>query len=272
MRKTVFIPIIFFLLLTVSCGKAGNAPVTTTAADTPAVLTDSVTEPDITEPVITKAISETAPVTETGIPAATEPVSGIDTSGPVYVISPLATADIMEPPEDYSYDREYPIEFIMIHFSSDVKAHPEAPYSVEAVKNTFLANGVSANYIIDREGAVFCFIPENYCAWHAGKGSLFGDERLTNSMNRYSIGIELLAIGSQSDMAKYLKPEKYALIDKSLIGYTEEQYESLSLLIGDLCERYGIERDRRHIIGHSEYSSSGRTDPGELFDWSRIVQ
>ncbi len=29
--------------------------------------------------------------------------------------------------------------------------------------------------------------------------------------------------------------------------------------------------DREHIIGHSEYSAL-KTDPGELFDWERVME
>ena len=38
----------------------------------------------------------------------------------------------------------------------------------------------------------------------------------------------------------------------------------------DICTRHNIPMDRDHIIGHEEYSPE-KSDPGELFDWSRIV-
>ena len=38
----------------------------------------------------------------------------------------------------------------------------------------------------------------------------------------------------------------------------------------DICSRYGIPMDRQHVIGHEEYSSH-KTDPGQLFDWSKLI-
>ena len=128
---------------------------------------------------------------------------------------------------------------------------------------------VSTNYIIDRDGSISCFIPEDRSAWHAGAGTYGGEERLTNKMNKYSIGIELLAIGSQKDMATYLSPDEYNSIPKEHIGFTDEQYSSLKSLLKDICQRHSIEYDRQHIIGHSEYNAK-KSDPGELFDWSKL--
>ena len=38
----------------------------------------------------------------------------------------------------------------------------------------------------------------------------------------------------------------------------------------DICARYGIPYDRAHIIGHEDYRPS-KSDPGELFDWGRVL-
>ena len=89
-------------------------------------------------------------------------------------------------------------------------------------------------------------------------------------MNMYSVGIELLAIGSEDDMKQYINEETYNSLDDSLIGFTDAQYESLNLLVDELCERYSIPKDKSRIIGHEEYSPH-KSDPGELFDWNRLV-
>lgn len=177
--------------------------------------------------------------------------------------------DLLMPLDSYSWPREVSPEYVMLHFSSDVVASREDPYNVEAVRQIFLTNGVSTHYLIDREGTVYCYIPEDRVAWHAGKGSFGGDDRLTNNMNHYAIGIEILAIGSREDMAKYLTPEEYDALDPSLIGYTEAQYQALAALLSDVCSRYEIPFDRGHIIGHEDYRPS-KNDPGELFDWDRL--
>ena len=45
---------------------------------------------------------------------------------------------------------------------------------------------------------------------------------------------------------------------------------TLAALLEDVCSRNGIPMDRQHIIGHEEYASR-RSDPGQLFDWLRIL-
>ena len=96
------------------------------------------------------------------------------------------------------------------------------------------------------------------------------DPKYTDLMNDYSIGIELVAIGSAADMAQYLTAWEYSQIDPSLPGYTEAQYDALDRLLADLCSRYDIPLDRDHIIGHEDYSPH-KSDPGELFNWDRIL-
>ena len=90
-------------------------------------------------------------------------------------------------------------------------------------------------------------------------------------MNKYSVGIEIVAIGSEKDMAQYLTSDEYAELDKSLVGFTEAQYDTLRRLAYDICERNDIPFDRQHIIGHEEYNPE-KSDPGELFDWGRIFE
>lgn len=180
-----------------------------------------------------------------------------------------AEPDYLLPLEDFSWEREFAPEYIVIHFTSAVVNHRDDPYSEENLRNLFVDNGVSINYIILRDGRVKCYIPEERAAWHAGKGEL-DDEKYENALNKYSIGIEIAAIGSRSDMAQYLSPYEYSLLPSEFIGFTDEQYASLKLLVEDLSTRYGIPLDRDHVIGHEEYSPT-KTDPGELFDWSRIV-
>lgn len=71
-------------------------------------------------------------------------------------------------------------------------------------------------------------------------------------------------------MKQYVSPSYYNSIPKSLIGFTDEQYESLIALLSDICQRWSVPIDREHIIGHSEYSPL-KTAPGELFDWDRVM-
>lgn len=171
---------------------------------------------------------------------------------------------------DYSWEKQYPTEYVMLHFCSAVIAHPEDPYRMEYVRQTFVDADVSVHYIIDRNGTVYCYIPEDRVAWHAGKGQWQDDEKYTDKMNFYAIGIELVGIGSAKDMSLYMSKSRYNRLDKSLRGFTDAQYTALAALLEDVCSRNGIPVDRQHIIGHEDYSSR-RSDPGQLFDWQRII-
>lgn len=184
-------------------------------------------------------------------------------------VSGEAVKDYLLPLENFSWERKYAPEYVMLHFTSAVTLSKDDPYNMAAVRSIFADYGVSIHYIIDRDGTVYCYVPENLVAWHAGAGVWKNDPKYTNRLNDYAIGIEILAIGSQSDMAVFLTEDEYNALDPDLIGYTDAQYAALKALVADICQRNGIPMDRRHIIGHQEYASQ-KTDPGELFDWSRL--
>lgn len=187
-----------------------------------------------------------------------------------HTISRLAKNDLFPIAKSYSLDREIRPMYIMLHFCSAVVIDRKDPYNMALVRDNFIKNGVDTNYIIDRDGTIYCYVPEDRLAYHAGKGSYAGDASLTDNMNRYAIGIELLAIGSQKDMSGYLTADEYAALDPALIGYTDAQYDALKALIADICQRNNISADKHHILGHDEYTQR-KTDPGELFDWERVL-
>ena len=210
--------------------------------------------------------------TETAAPTSTASVS--TSSRPTQSatlpveVSPLAVQDFLDF-ENASYPLENDAEFVMIHFTSAVMLDRENPYDYDLVRGIFEDNRLGIHYIIDRDGVVYCFLPESNAAWHAGKGS-FGDEKYTDNMNRHSIGIELMGIGSQEDMSIYLHPEEYDRLNAEFIGFTDAQYAALGALVKDICQRREIAMDRQHIIGHQEYNPA-KNDPGELFDWARFM-
>lgn len=191
------------------------------------------------------------------------------TTMPTEVVASMAQKDFLLPFGDFSRARTQNPEFVMVHFTSAVVLDRDDPYNMEQIRNIFVDYKVSVHYIIQRDGTVLCYIPEDLVAYHAGKGTWQDDPKYTDKLNDYAIGIELVAIGSQEDMAQYLTGEEYGKLSPDLIGYTDEQYEALKNLIGDICARNEIPMDRQHIIGHEEYSPK-KTDPGELFDWERL--
>jgi N-acetyl-anhydromuramyl-L-alanine amidase AmpD len=161
---------------------------------------------------------------------------------------------------------------IVLHFISNAAKNPENPYVYEELRNTFIEYDVSPHYIIDRSGKIYYLLPESRAAQHAGKGTVFGYPDYKDHLNRYSIGIELMAIGTEKEMASIMSAEHYKKIRAEHIGYTNAQYEALDTLLEDIVSRHKqIKRDRQHIIGHNEYAPERKTDPGSLFDWSQVL-
>lgn len=162
---------------------------------------------------------------------------------------------------------------VVLHFISNAAINPENPYIYEDIRKIFIDYDVSPHYMIDREGEIYFLLPENRAARHAGKGQLLKYTEYNDQLNRYSIGIELMAIGTQAEMQQMMSPEHYKKIPQEHIGYTEAQYKTLKLLLDDILARNKkIKRDRMHIIGHDEYAPTRKTDPGNLFDWSKILE
>ena len=160
---------------------------------------------------------------------------------------------------------------VVIHFMSNALNNPQNPYNVQEAYRSFLDNGFSSHYLIDRSGEVYRLVDENRVAFHAGKGDLPGFPTYKDKLNEYSIGIELLAIGTRDEMLTMISPQTYDLISPSNYGYTDAQYRSLNLLLDDIIGRHPtIKKDRQHIVGHEEYAPGRKRDPGKLFDWSRI--
>ncbi|RKQ34763.1 N-acetylmuramoyl-L-alanine amidase [Oceanobacillus halophilus] len=174
-------------------------------------------------------------------------------------------------PNENSKPRTEPITHLVLHFSSNVIVNPEDPFRMEDIRQTFMDYGVSAHYLIGRDGAIYSLVPEERVAYHAGKGELSDFPQYKNRLNDYSIGIEIMAIGTKEEMSIMMDESKYEEIDSDHIGYTDAQYDALVKLIDNVIERHpSIKKDRKHIIGHDEYAPGRKTDPGELFDWSRI--
>ncbi|MFT9598675.1 N-acetylmuramoyl-L-alanine amidase [Mesobacillus sp.] len=161
---------------------------------------------------------------------------------------------------------------IVLHFISNAATNPENPYIYEDIRKIFIDYDVSPHYMIDREGEIYFLLPESRAARHAGKGELPTYMEYSDQLNKYSIGIELMAIGTESEMQQMMSTENYKQIPQEHIGYTEAQYKALNLLIDDILARNKqVKRDRTHIIGHDEYAPERKTDPGELFEWEKIM-
>jgi N-acetyl-anhydromuramyl-L-alanine amidase AmpD len=177
----------------------------------------------------------------------------------------------MSLPSQNSKIRTKQVTHVLIHFISNAAIKPQHPYHVQEIYRIFVNSGTSSHYMIARDGTIYLLVDENQVAFHAGKGELPGLPAYKNKMNEYSIGIELLGIGTRNEMLPMMSESTYHLISSKNIGYTDAQYHSLNILLNKIFKHHpSIKKDRKHIIGHDEYAPNRKTDPGKLFDWSRL--
>jgi N-acetylmuramoyl-L-alanine amidase len=109
---------------------------------------------------------------------------------------------------------------------------------------------VSAHYTIDRDGTVYRHVDESLRARHAGV-SCWAGERDVNSR---SIGIELVNPGHEF----------------GYVPFPDAQIEALTGLSHGILARHPISPER--VVGHSDVAPARKTDPGELFPWSRLAE
>ncbi|MET7750462.1 N-acetylmuramoyl-L-alanine amidase [Micromonospora sp. NPDC005367] len=104
---------------------------------------------------------------------------------------------------------------------------------------------VSAHYTFrSSDGAVTQSVREKDIAWHAGNWTY----------NTQSIGIE---------------HEGY--VDNPA-WFTDAMYRASAALTRSLTAKYGIPRDRAHIVGHVEVPDATHTDPGPNWNWTYYMQ
>ena len=112
--------------------------------------------------------------------------------------------------------------------------------------------GLSAHYVIGRDGLIFENLDPENVAFHAGYSSWRGS--LDASLNECSIGIELEApsLGQNKD------------------DYTDIQIEKLCELLFYLSSKYKIKK--QNVLGHSDISPSRKPDPGIYFPWKTLYE
>jgi hypothetical protein len=98
-------------------------------------------------------------------------------------------------------------------------------------------SGVSAHYVVAKDGDVYQMVEEKRRAHHAGASSYQGRE----DFNDFSIGIELVNRNDGID------------------PYPPDQFEAAVALVSYLVDKYDIQRE--WIVGHADISTVGKTDP-----------
>jgi len=109
---------------------------------------------------------------------------------------------------------------------------------------------VSAHYVVDEDGSIIQMVDEQYRAWHAGKSSWRGKEKL----NDFSIGIEIVNPGHRCGYRPF----------------PEVQMRRLAELSAAIIKRHEI--PARNVVAHSDIAPERKKDPGELFDWQFLAE
>ena len=140
--------------------------------------------------------------------------------------------------------RNNDIKVIVIHYTG-------MQSEVDALNRlTSARSKVSCHYLVNENGLIINIVSDNHIAWHAGKsrwGKLF-------SLNKHSIGIELVNPGHDFGYKKFKKKQISALIK----------------LTKKLIKKYGIKK--KNIVGHSDIAPLRKKDPGEKFPWSILAK
>ncbi|MEV4534182.1 N-acetylmuramoyl-L-alanine amidase [Asanoa sp. NPDC049518] len=132
----------------------------------------------------------------------------------------------------------YPIDYVVIHVTQGSYAG-----SIAWFQNP--ASNVSAHYTFrSSDGAVTQSVREKDIGYHAGNWDY----------NTRSIGIE-----------------HEGFVDNPA-WFTDAMYRASASLTRNLTAKYGIPRDRAHIIAHREVPGATHTDPGPHWNWTYYMQ
>ena len=115
---------------------------------------------------------------------------------------------------------------------------------------TDLRSKVSSHYMIKNNGDIIIMVPDLYISWHAGKSRW----KNLNSLNKYSIGIEISNPGHRFDYKKF----------------SNAQIKSILKLCKFLIKKYKIKP--QNILGHSDIAPDRKKDPGEKFPWQFLAK
>lgn len=138
-------------------------------------------------------------------------------------------------------------------------------------------SGVSAHYVVDRDGTVYQLVPERAVAYHVACGIegcvkscpafLCGDGRPESR----SIGIELVNRGKVPQDWQGAVYEDYGMAFgwRWWEDFPQAQRDALKRLVEDIAARWGFPVDADHVVGH--YRVQGKRDPGPALNlfWER---
>jgi len=230
--------------------------------------------------------------------------TGIDSNGKRHILTPL-TVDI--PGDDrqltvmrcrpetgdtsFYYQQEFVKERVVLHFT--------AGYMKGDIATLTRPNWhVSVPFVIARDGTIYNLWSSSYWSYHLGQNAVGGN----TPMSQKSVAIEISNIGplrQEGNRLYTIYDSQYCDLNErqyyrngNYRGYqyfatfTDEQYESLILLLRYITGRYSIPRrflpeairyDVRQdvpffygIVSHVNFRQD-KVDIGPVFDWQRVI-
>lgn len=142
-------------------------------------------------------------------------------------------------------------------------------------KNT--SSTASSHFVILRDGTILQGVSTDDAAWHAGKSKWPRQGVNGESVNLWSIGIDLDTLGRLKTkdgqcFDAYGSPYKGTPVELNgnyFDPFTDEQIASATKLIAKLANFYHI--DAADIVGHCDVSPGRKTDPEPLFPWAQAL-
>jgi N-acetylmuramoyl-L-alanine amidase len=151
--------------------------------------------------------------------------------------------DIISAPSPNIDEREGKVEFLVMHYTG----MPDAASAIALLCSP--AAKVSAHYVVDEDGTVYCLVPEEMRAWHAGISYWRGRRMLNDA----SIGIEIVNPGHEWGYRAFPTAQMAAVRELAL----------------GILSRHAI--PACNVVAHSDIAPNRKQDPGELFDWKGLA-
>lgn len=167
-------------------------------------------------------------------PAAGDPATAGPVDYPAAAWAPASTANYTVSNRTSSY----PINLVVIHVTQE-----NFDDTIRLFQDP--SHAAAAHYVVrSADGAIDQCVREHDIAWHAGNWDY----------NTRSIGIE-----------------HEGWVDQPAY-FTTAMYHASAALTAEICDKYGIPKDRNHILGHYQVPGTDHTDPGPNWDWVRYIR
>jgi N-acetylmuramoyl-L-alanine amidase len=141
-------------------------------------------------------------------------------------------------------ERDAEVDVLVLHYTG----MPTAQSAIDLLCSPVAK--VSSHYVVDEDGTVYCLVPEEKRAWHAGISCWRGQRML----NGASVGIEIVNPGHEWGYRPFPAAQMAAVRE---------------LCLG-ILSRHPI--PPRNVVAHSDIAPNRKQDPGELFDWKGLAE